>query len=45
MSDFEAIDYFFDPSLVVPGPYPYFDYLRSQCPVRAATPSLAIAIA
>jgi cytochrome P450 len=43
MSDFEAIDYFFDPSLV-PDPYPYFDYLRSQCPVRAATPHGVMAV-
>jgi cytochrome P450 len=31
-SDFEAVDYFVDPS-VVPDPYPYFDFLRSKCPV------------
>ncbi|MFZ3269423.1 MAG: cytochrome P450 [Mycobacterium sp.] len=43
MSDFEKIDYFFDPSLV-PDPYPYFDYLRSQCPVRPATPHGVVAV-
>jgi len=32
MSDFESVDYFTDPS-VIPDPYPYFDYLRSKCPV------------
>jgi hypothetical protein len=38
VSDFESVDYFTDQSLV-PDPYPYFDYLRSGCPVRPATPS------
>jgi hypothetical protein len=34
--DFETVDYFFDQSLV-PDPYPYYDYLRSQCrPPRTA---------
>ncbi|MGA7052948.1 MAG: cytochrome P450 [Mycobacterium sp.] len=37
MRDFESVDYFSDQSLV-PDPYPYYDYLRSQCPVRPATP-------
>jgi cytochrome P450 len=32
-TDFEAVDYFFDESLVN-DPYPYFEYLRSQCPVQ-----------
>src|ERR1700759_431810 len=32
MTTFESIDFFTDPSLV-PDPYPYFDYLRSQNPV------------
>ena len=32
MSTFDSIDFFTDPSLV-PDPYPYFDYLRSQNPV------------
>lgn len=31
-ADFDAIDYFTDPSLV-PDPHPYFDHLRSKCPV------------
>ena len=41
--DYEAVDYFFDQSLV-PDPYPYFDYLRSQCPVRPATPHGVVAV-
>lgn len=32
MSDFESVDFFTDQSLI-PDPYPYFDYLRSKCPV------------
>jgi cytochrome P450 len=32
MTDFAQIDYFSDQS-VIDDPYPYFDYLRSQCPV------------
>ncbi len=32
MSDFDTIDYFTDQSLV-PDPHPYFDHLRSKCPV------------
>ncbi len=31
-SDYDSIDFFTDQSLV-PDPYPYFDHLRSQCPV------------
>jgi cytochrome P450 len=30
--DYDSIDFFTDQSLV-PDPYPYFDHLRSQCPV------------
>lgn len=33
MDDFEAIDFFRDEQ-VVADPYPYFDALRGQCPVR-----------
>ncbi len=33
MTDFDSVDYFTDQSLVA-DPYPYFDYLRSRCPVR-----------
>jgi len=43
VSDFESVDYFTDQSLV-PDPYPYFDYLRSQCPVRHATPYGVMAV-
>ena len=32
MPDWETIDFFSDPSMVE-DPYPYFDYLRAQCPV------------
>jgi cytochrome P450 family 150 subfamily A5 len=32
MSDFETVDFFRDGDLVT-DPYPYFDYLRSKCPV------------
>lgn len=42
-TDYETVDYFFDPSLV-PDPYPYYDYLRVQCPVRPATRHGVIAI-
>lgn len=43
MSDFESVDYFTDQSLV-PDPYPYYDYLRSQCPVQPATPHGVVAV-
>lgn len=43
MSEFESVDYFFDQSLV-PNPYPYFEYLRSQCPVRAVSPHGVVAV-
>src|SRR5690348_3330593 len=32
VTDWKTIDYFADPSLVE-DPYPYFDELRSECPV------------
>lgn len=32
MSDFESVDYFTDQSLI-PDPYPYFDHLRTKCPI------------
>lgn len=31
-TDYDTVDYFTDPSLV-PDPHPYFDHLRSKCPV------------
>jgi len=33
MTDFDAIDFFRDDS-VVADPYPYYDFLRGRCPVR-----------
>ncbi|OBF28499.1 cytochrome P450 [Mycobacterium sp. ACS4331] len=43
MTDFETIDFFTDETLV-PDPYPYFDYLRSKCPVAPATPFGVLAV-
>ncbi|MGV0815051.1 cytochrome P450 [Mycolicibacterium boenickei] len=43
MTDFEAVDFFTDPTLV-PDPYPYFDHLRSKCPVAHATPFNVLAV-
>ncbi|MGE2730606.1 cytochrome P450 [Mycolicibacterium vaccae] len=36
-SAFDTVDYFTDESLVA-DPYPYFDHLRTKCPVTPATP-------
>jgi cytochrome P450 len=33
MTDFDAVDFFKDPDFV-PDPYPYFEFLRAECPVR-----------
>ena len=41
--NFETVDYFTDESLV-PDPYPYFDHLRSKCPVAPATPFGVLAV-
>ncbi|MGX9790801.1 cytochrome P450 [Mycobacterium sp. MMS18-G62] len=43
MTDFESVDFFTDESLV-PNPYPYFDHLRSKCPVVHATPFNVLAV-
>jgi cytochrome P450 len=43
VTDFETVDFFTDESLV-PDPYPYFDYLRSKCPVTSATPLNVLAV-
>ena len=43
MTDFESVDFLTDESLV-PDPYPYFDYLRSKCPVAMATPFGVLAV-
>lgn len=32
-TDFDSVDYFTDPSLV-PDPHPYYDHMRSKCPVQ-----------
>ncbi|MFD6450943.1 cytochrome P450, partial [Nocardia sp. NPDC060220] len=32
MTDFDTVNYFTDPDLI-PDPHPYFDHLRSKCPV------------
>jgi hypothetical protein len=33
MTDFDTTDFFRDPSITA-DPYPYFDHLRDECPVR-----------
>jgi cytochrome P450 len=43
VTDFETVDFFTDESLV-PDPYPYFDYLRSKCPVSSTTPLNVLAV-
>ena len=43
MTDFETVDFFTDEALV-PDPYPYFDHLRSKCPVAQATPFNVLAV-
>ncbi|OBK19371.1 cytochrome P450 [Mycobacterium asiaticum] len=43
MTDFDAVDFFTDETLV-PNPYDYFDHLRSKCPVAQATPFNVMAI-
>jgi cytochrome P450 len=43
VTDFDTVDFFTDESLV-PDPYPYFDHLRSKCPVAEATPFNVLAV-
>jgi cytochrome P450 len=43
VTDFEVVDFFTDETLV-PDPYPYFDHLRSKCPVAQATPFNVLAV-
>jgi len=43
VSDFETVDFFTEASLI-PDPYPYFDYLRSKCPVAAESQQGVLAI-
>jgi cytochrome P450 family 150 subfamily A5 len=33
VTEYDAIDFFRDPGLVA-DPYPYFEWLRSRCPVQ-----------
>jgi len=40
MSSYESVDFFMDESLIE-DPYPYFEYLRSKCPV-VATPHYGV---
>jgi cytochrome P450 len=40
MSNYETVDFFMDESLIE-DPYPYFEYLRSKCPV-VATPHYGV---
>jgi cytochrome P450 len=43
MTDFDAVDFFTDETLVS-DPYQYFDFLRSKCPVSQATPFNVMAV-
>jgi cytochrome P450 len=43
VTDFDTADFFTDESLI-PDPYPYFDHLRSKCPVVQATPFGVLAV-
>ncbi|MCV7290626.1 cytochrome P450 [Mycolicibacterium wolinskyi] len=43
MTDFDNVDFFTDAALI-PDPYPYFDHLRSKCPVTQATPFNVLAV-
>jgi cytochrome P450 len=43
VNDFDSVDFFSDQSLV-PDPYPYFDYLRSKCPVSRESPYGVMAV-
>jgi len=43
MTDFDTVDFFTDATLV-DDPYPYFDHLRSKCPVTHATPFNVMAV-
>jgi len=43
MTDFDTVDFFSDESLAS-DPYPYFDHLRSKCPVVQATPYNVLAV-
>ncbi|BBY43273.1 cytochrome P450 [Mycolicibacterium celeriflavum] len=43
MTDYETVDFFTDESLVS-DPYPYFEHLRSRCPVARATAFNVLAV-
>lgn len=43
MTDYDSIDFFSDQSLVE-DPYPYFDHLRSRCPVLRTEPHGVMAV-
>ena len=43
MNDFDSKDFFTDPSFI-PDPHPYFDHLRSECPVRFTGPRNVVAV-
>jgi cytochrome P450 len=43
MTDYDSVDFFSDQSLVE-DPYPYFDHLRSQCPVLETGPLGVVAV-
>ena len=42
-TEFETVDYFTEPSLVG-DPYPYFDWLRGECPVKRAPERNVVAV-
>ena len=43
MNDFDSKDFFTDPSFI-PDPHPYFDHLRSRCPVQFIEPRGVVAV-
>jgi cytochrome P450 len=43
VNDFDSVDFFSDQSLI-PDPYPYFDHLRSKCPVSWESPYGVMAV-
>ena len=43
MTDYDSVDFFADASLLE-DPYPYFEHLRSQCPVLATEPHGVVAV-
>ncbi len=43
MTDYDSVDFFTDESLV-PDPYPFFDHLRSKCPVTPTSQFAVLAV-